>query len=140
MKKCMRKLMCLALVVLLVASMTVPAMAAATTSTGAYGTIEFNWAVTCGTTTGTAEISITTGMSTVSAKATNYLRDDVNDLDDTSVGEASALRTATATADNYIRRTFEGVEYKFVSEIKKTTGTFWVGLEEVVPGVNDYPG
>lgn len=140
MKKSVRKLMCLALVVLLVAGMAVPAMAASTTGTGIYQTISFKWSVTCGETTGTATISLTTGSATVEAVATNYLVNELNNITGTSEARKSGYSSATATADNIIVKILEGEKYQFPSEIEKTEGSFYVSSENVVPGVMDYPG
>ena len=139
MKKRIRKLMCLALVVLLVASMAVPAMAAAASGNGTYGMFTFTWTVTCNETTGTARISVSPTATSVTAYAKNTLYNSLNDITGESVEATStSFATTTATADNILID--EECGHMFESEITKTTGRFFVGPEEVVPGANDYPG
>ena len=139
MKKNARKLMCLALVVLLVATMAVPAMAVSSTGTGTYQTISYNWTVTCNETTGTASISVSPRVSTVTAYAKNSLYNRLNNLTGESREfQSSSFASTTATADNLLILEENG--YIFESEVTETTGRFFVGAEEVVFGASDYPG
>lgn len=139
MKKRMRKFMCLALVILLVSTMAVPAMAASSTGSGPYGMYTYNWTVTCNETTGTAAISISPTATTVTAYAKNTLYNGLNDITGESVEVVSTSFASTvAIADNIIIDAECG--HEFESEITKTTGRFFVADENVVLGANAYPG
>lgn len=65
MKKCMRKLMCLTLVVLLVASMTVPVTAEVVSGSKTGGTYNYEWTITLEPDYGRAAITATTAPTTV---------------------------------------------------------------------------
>lgn len=68
MKKRMRTLMCLALVILLVVSITVPAMAVSESHSGVAGGYNYQWTATLETTYGTAQISTPTVPTSVTAQ------------------------------------------------------------------------
>ena len=106
-------MICLALVIMLVASMAVPAMAVSHTGTGSKDSMTFNWSVTCGETTGTASISISPSISACRAIATNYLYSELNDLRGTSSDDKAFFASATATADNTLPYVIDGKVYIF---------------------------
>ena len=139
MKKRMRTLMSLVLVIMLVASTAVPAMAVASTGTVPMGYYTCNWTVECQTTTGRASIGVSPRSIDVTAYAQNTLYNSLNNITGVSVEVRSvSFANATAIADNLIID--EDCGHRFESEITKTTGRFFVGVEEVVKGANDYPG
>lgn len=139
MKNGMRKLVCLVFVALLLTSMTVPVFAASATGSGTQGAYSYRWTVTCGDTTGTAQLELLTASSTVTVDVTNHLYDEVNDMLGTSSAHNVGYMTASATADNYITCILEGKTYYFVSNITKTEGLFSIAGLDVATGYA-YPG
>lgn len=139
MKKRMRTLICLALVIMLVAIMAVPAMAVHS-GTGIEGQHSFKWDVICGETTGEARIRITSSApSYVTAVVENSLVDYKNGFTGTSADSSTGYFNATAIADNYIVVRLEGIDRYFPSEITRTKGIFYVGSDCVMLGAYDSP-
>lgn len=139
MKKYAKKVLCLVLAVLMLGVTVVPARAASTSIPVTYGMFTANCTVTCNETNGTATISLTPTASAVTVYVQNSLYNSLNNL----YGVSSEVKSisfayATATADNILVEAESG--YRFVSEVTKTTGRFFVGNEAVLPGLNDYPG
>lgn len=136
MKKTARKLMCLALVMLLVATMAVPAMAKSE-GTGKWNGYTYDWYVECGNTHGIAQISSSGKPTYVKAYAecTLYYEEEKAYGISYSGDPVSCYVTASVTAKNTF--TYEGREV--TGTIKKTFGKFWVESENVVPGVYAYP-
>lgn len=101
MKKAMRKLMCVALVVLLVACMTVPAMAAS--GTGNAGGYNYTYTITRGDTEGVAQITTSAAPAEVRADVYNQFYYDLMDRQVQSWGGTSTgYVTTTATDDNLV--------------------------------------
>ena len=139
MKKKMRALTSLTLAGLLTATMTLPAVAATSTGTGTHGGYTYNWEVECRTTTGMAWISASPAQTAVTAHAKNTLYNDLNRIEGESLEFTNtSFASAIVFADNILIDNECG--HSFESTIKKTTGWFDIGQEQVVSGVNDYPG
>ena len=139
MKKKMRALSSLTLAGLLTATMTLPAVAATSTGTGTYGGYTYNWEVECRTTTGMACISVSPAQTAVTAYAQNTLYNELNDIHGKSEkADITSFSSAIVFADNILID--EDCGHRFESTITMTTGWFAIGQQEVVSGVNDFPG
>lgn len=138
MKKRIRKLMCLALVALLVATMTVPAMAEYVGSGQTASGNNFTVHVTCYETIGSAVIS-TTIPTTVKAYVKNTLYNELNDLPGGSEDVSTGYASATAIADNIILEERSGWDDRYYeSTNSKTYGKLW-GEDVLVCTGSDYP-
>lgn len=101
MKKTVRKLMCLALVVLLVAIMAVPAMAAS--GTGNVGGYNYTYTITRGDTEGVAQINTSSAPAEVTASVYNqFFYDLMNERVQSAGSTSTGYVTATATDDNIV--------------------------------------
>lgn len=129
--------MCLALVVLLVAGMAVPAMAK-TEGTGTWSGYSYDWYVECGNSYGIAQISSSGKPTYVKAYAENtlyYEDEDVYGMSYSPQNPVSYYVTASVVADTTF--IYQGEEV--TGTITKTFGKFWVESENVVLGANAYP-
>ena len=138
MKKRMRALMCFVFAVLMIGCAALPAMAASNSVRVPYEMYTSNCTVTCNETNGIATISITPTASYVKAYAQNSLYNSLNNVYGVSVEvESISFGSAIAIADNILINDSCGCSYE--SEITKTTGRFYIGEENIRPGLSVYP-
>lgn len=129
MKKRIRTLICLVLVVLLVTSMAVPAMADSASGQGTVGSIDYRWELSYTAAAANASISNPNIATTVTAEAESYVYYDLTG--DYGYSDAVKLvnyRSVTVSSDNIIA--INGVPVR--GEVRGAVGSFWVGGTQVI--------
>lgn len=127
MNKKMRMMTCLALTVLLVTSMVIPAMASQ--GSGKAGAIDYAWTLsyTTSATTGTIHTPNVTG--TVTAEVWSHVYYDLtNEYGNTDKVKLANYRTVTVSSGRII--TLNGVPVR--GEVRGGYGTFWVDGTRVI--------
>ena len=127
MKKKMRMMTCLALAVLLVAGMVIPAMAS--NGNGAVGAIDYLWTLsyTSSATTGTVRTPNIAGTVTAEVKSRVYY-DLTGRYYLTDAVKLANYRSVTVSSDNIV--TINGVPVR--GEVRGGYGTFWVDGTRVI--------
>ena len=131
MKKCMRKLMCLALVVLMVASMTVPVMAEEKGDSDTVGGYNYTWILSRGETDTYAKIYTSPVPTNVTAALTSQFYYDLEKARyESGENKVTGYSSSTATDNNII--SINGTLVK--AEITAVKGAFWVGSYPITDG------
>lgn len=136
MKKTKRILFCLTLVIIMITTVAVPAMAVSKGNDkwidGSGNVYAYQYSVTRKETTGVAYMYSTTA-TTVKAKAENTLYYDLTGTTGTVYKTATGYSSVTATAGNI----FEVNDVPVRADIKHTEGTFWINNNQVRTDVID---
>lgn len=135
MKKAMRKVMCLVLMSIMVATMIVPAMAVSGITPSGYA---YRYSVTRTDTTGRAEVAITSAApSSVTAYVKNEVYNELNNMWIYPDARNTGYVTVSATAGNV--KSIDG--YLFDGILYTTIGDCWVAGTQVAVGVyGEYVG
>lgn len=131
MKKSIRTLMSLALAIMLVASMAIPAFAVSGTCNG----YSYTWSVTSNATSATASIRTTTTPTNVSAYVENAVYNALNNVT-RPVKSGDQRTTGYSYASAIAGNVFWVNGVKLDGEIRETTADFWVGSTQVAMGVH----
>ena len=135
MKKAMRKLMSLVLVILLVASIALPAMAVAE-GTGTHGMYSYTYRVVCEETYGTAGITANKVPTYVSVYAYNQVYSEEYDTwGYAGSSEDGTEYTGYVSASVTVGNTFEIGTQTVTGIVQKTCGTFYVNGNLVLGSV-----
>lgn len=129
MKKRIRTLICLVLVVLLVTSMAVPAMADNASGQGTVGSFDYEWELSYATESANASIETPNIATTVTAAVKSYVYYDLTgDYGYTDEEKLTSYRNVTVSSDNII--TINDVPVR--GEVRGAAGSFWVGATRVI--------